>query len=161
MLPVPPAHAETASKAIALDDLPLIAEDSLPIGLLRRVARDYASHGDPVSCPNLRRCDDLHLYGYSIDLDGDGSKEWLVTDMGFTGTGAELDYIFKKGPDRRWKMIGRIEGLHLQTVGPAKTGGFLDINGHVAGICVEGRGRAIWNGHRYVARESRVKPRPC
>jgi len=58
-------------------------------------------------------------------------------------------------------VAGRIEGLHFRTVGPTKSSGWLDINGYVAGICVEGRGRAIWDGRRYVKREGRVKPRPC
>jgi hypothetical protein len=161
MIHVPGAHAQTANKAIALDDLRMISEDSLPIGVLRGVAQDYAAHGAPVSCPNLRRCGEIHLYGRSVDLDGDGSNEWLVTDVGFTGKGAELDYVFKRGQDRRWKMIGRIEGLHLRAIGPSRSSGFLDINGYVAGVCVEGRGRAIWNGHRYVKHEGHIKPRPC
>jgi hypothetical protein len=161
MTHVPGADARPANKAIALEDLTTSFPDTLPLDILRRVALDRASRGDPISCPDLRRCDDLNLHGVSVDLDGDGSKEWFVTDAGFTGTGAELDYIFEKGPDRRWRMIGRIDGLHLTTVGPKKTGGFLDIDGYVAGVCVEGRGKAIWNGHRYVGREGRVKPRDC
>ncbi|XYH94983.1 hypothetical protein ACMHYB_45320 [Sorangium sp. So ce1128] len=161
MTHVPRADARTANKAIALNDLTLSSPEALPIDILRRVAQDYASRGTPVSCRNLRRCDDLDLHGSSVDLDGDGSKEWFVTDKGFTGTGAELDYIFQKGADRRWKMIGRIEGLHLRMVGPKKTRGFFDIRGYVAGRCVEGRGKAIWNGHQYVKREGRVKDRPC
>ena len=161
MAHVPRADAQTANRAIALDSLTLSSPSALPIAILRLVAQDYASQGTPVSCPNLRRCDDLRLYGVSVDLDGDGSKEWIVTDMGFTGTGAELDYIFRKSAERRWKRIGRIEGLHLRTVGPKKTRGFLDINGYVAGACVEGRGEAVWNGYQYVKREGRLKPRPC
>lgn len=158
---VPGADAQPTNKAIVLADLTTSSPKALPLDILRRVALDRASRGDRISCPDLRRCDELNLHGVSVDLDGDGSKEWFVTDMGFTGTGAELDYIFKKGTDRRWKMIGRIEGLHLMTVGPKKTGGFFDINGYVAGVCVEGRGKAIWNGRQYVGREGRVKPRPC
>lgn len=158
---VPSADARTASRAIALEDLTVTFADALPLDILRRVAQDHAAQGVPVSCPDLRRCDDLGLHGVSIDLDGDGTKEWFVTDMGFTGSGAELDYIFREGADRRWKMIGRIEGLALRTVGPQKTHGFLDIHGFVAGKCVEGRGKVVWNGHRYVKRVARVKPRPC
>lgn len=155
------ADAQTAGKAIAIESLPGRYEEKLPIGLLRGVAQDYAARGVPISCSDLRHCPDLHLRGVSVDLDSDGSNEWLVTDLGFTGTGAELDYIFKRGTDRRWKLIGRIEGLHLRTIGPTKTSEFFDINGYVAGVCVEGRGKAIWNGHRYVARNGRVKSRPC
>lgn len=161
MTHVPPAEARGAGKAIVLEDLPTSFTKTLPLDVLRHVARDYASRGVRISCPDLRRCDDLDLHGVSVDLDGDGSPEWFVTDMGYTGTGAELDYIFKKGVDRRWQMIGRIEGLHLRTVGPGKTRGFLDLHGYVAGICAEGRGKATWNGHRYVGRTGRVKPRPC
>ncbi len=155
------AEAQSAAKAIVLEDLTASSAETLPLGILRRVVLDRASRGDETSCPDLRRCDELDLRGVSVDLDEDGSKEWLVTDLGFTGTGAELDYIFKKGTDRRWKMVGRIEGIHLRTVGPKKTAGFLDIQGEVAGVCVEGSGKAVWNGDRYVGREGRVKPRPC
>lgn len=158
---VPAAYARSASKAIVLEDLPTSFAETLPLDILRRVALDRASRGERISCRDLRRCDELDLQGVSVDLDGDGSKEWFVTDVGFTGTGAELDYIFKKGTDQRWKMIGRIEGLHLMTVGPRKTRGLFDLNGYVAGICVEGRGKALWNGHHYVGHEGRVKPRPC
>lgn len=158
---LPGAEARTASKAIALDDLPRISSDALPLDILRRVTEDYASRGAPVSCPDLRHCDELSLHGVAVDLDGDGHKEWVVTDAMFTGTGAELDYVFKRGADRRWRMIGRIDGLHLRTIGPAKTRGFLDINGYVAGRCVDGRGKAFWNGHRYVKRVGRVRDRPC
>ena len=155
------AEAQSADKAIVLEDLTASSSEALPLGILRSVVLDRASRGDRLACPDLRRCDELDLRGVSVDLDGDGSKEWFVTDLGFSGTGAELDDIFKKGADQRWKMIGRIEGIHLMTVGPKKTAGFLDIQGDVAGVCVEGSGEAIWNGSRYVGREGRVKPRPC
>lgn len=161
MTGAPAAHARSAYGAIVLENLSSSSPETLPLDILRRVALDRASRGTGISCADLRRCAELNLRGVSVDLDGDGSKEWFVTDMEFTGTGAELDYIFKKGTDRRWKEIGYIEGLHLKTVGPKKTRGFFDINGHVAGVCVEGRGKALWNGHRYVGHESRVKPRPC
>ncbi|MFT3772679.1 MAG: hypothetical protein QM820_45385 [Minicystis sp.] len=161
MTHVPGAAARTPNKAIAIHDLPTSFSETLPLDILRRVARDHAAQGDPISCPDLRRCDALALHGVAIDLDGDGVKEWFVTDMGFTGTGAELDYIFQKSTDRRWRMIGRVEGIHLMTVGPKRTRGFLDIDGYVAGRCVNGRGNAIWNGRRYVKREGRVKDRPC
>lgn len=161
MTRVPAAHARSAHEAIVLEDLTTSFPETLPLDILRRVALDRASRGERISCPDLRRCDELNLHAVSVDLNGDGSKEWFVTDMGFTGTGAELDYIFKKGTDQRWKMIGRIEGLHLMTVGPKKTRGFFDLNGYVAGVCVEGRGKALWNGHQYVGHEGRVKPRPC
>jgi hypothetical protein len=59
------------------------------------------------------------------------------------------------------KMIGRIQGLHLRTVGPKNTRGYLDIHGTVAGVCVEGRGKAFWNGREYVEHVGRVKPRRC
>ena len=161
MTHVPGAEARPANKTIVLEDLTTSFPDTLPLDILRRVAQDDASRGVPISCPDLRRCDELDLQGVAVDLDGDGVKEWFVTDVGFTGTGAELDYIFTKGPERGWKMIGRIEGLRLTTVGPKKTRGFFDINGSVAGTCVEGRGKAIWTGQEYVGRAGRVKPRPC
>ena len=156
---VPCADART--KAIAIDDLAETFSYALPLDILRSVVRDYAARGAPVSCPDLRHCDDLRLGGVSIDLDGDGQAEWFVNDAGFTGTGAELDYVFQRGDDGRWKMISRIEGLHLRTIGPAKTGGWLDIDGWVAGVCVEGRGKAVWDGQQYVTRIGRVKHRPC
>jgi hypothetical protein len=161
MTHVPCVDARPPNKEVALDDSSMRSSEALPLDILRRVAQDYAARGDQISCLDLRRCDELNLHGVSVALDGDGTKEWFVTDGGFTGTGAELDYIFQKAADRRWKMIGRIEGLHLRTVGPTKTRGFFDINGYVAGRCVEVRGKAIWNGHQYVKREGRMKDRPC
>jgi hypothetical protein len=146
---------------VVLEDVPLVSEKSLPLDILRGVARDYASRGDAITCKDLRRCEELHLYGKSVDLNGDGSKEQIVTDMGYTGTGAELDYIFQKDHEGRWRMIGRIDGLHLATVGPKMTHGFLDINGSITGLCVEGRGKAAWNGRSYVVHEGRVKSRTC
>jgi hypothetical protein len=158
---VPDAHARSANRAIVLEELTTSSPKTLPLDILRRVAGDRASREEQISCPDLRRCDELDLRGVPVDLDGDGLKEWFVTDNGLTGTGAELDYIFKEGTNHRWEMIGRIEGLHLMTIGPKKTRGLFDLNGYVAGICVEGRGKALWNGHQYVAHEGRVKPRPC
>ena len=108
MTHVPCADARPPSTGIALDDLSMRSSEALPLDILRRVAQDYVARGDQISCLDLRRCDELNLHGVSVDLDGDGTKEWFVTDGGFTGTGAELDYIFQKGADRRWKMIGRI-----------------------------------------------------
>ncbi len=158
---IPGAEAHPAARPIVLEGLPTSSPDRLPLDVLRLVAREDASRGDPVVCTDLRRCVDLDLLGRAVDLDGDGSKEWLVTDLGYTGTGAELDYVFQKGADKRWKMIGRVEDLHLMTVGPTRTRGFLDIHGFVTGVCVEGRGKALWNGRKYVTREGRIKSHPC
>lgn len=159
----PSARADTppAPAAIVLEDLPGVYADALPKGVLRAVARDRASRGEPLSCAELRDCDELRLRGVSIDLDGDGSNEWFVTDLGYSGVGAELDYIFRRDANKRWKTIGRIEDLHLTSVGPTKTGGFLDLHGDVAGVCVEGRGTARWNGRQYLGHSGPVKPRPC
>jgi hypothetical protein len=160
--------AEAASRAdalsltaISVDDMPSTRTEGLPLGIVRLVARDYEVRHEDLHCADLRHCDDLALHGFPIDLDGDGTKEWFVNDHGFSGTGAELDYIFKKAADGRWRMIGRLEGLHLRTIGPNRTGGFLDFSGFVAGVCVSGRGKAIWNGRKYVTRTGRVEARRC
>lgn len=159
----PSALADTppTKGVILLEELTAVYADALPLGILRAVARDRASRGDPLPCAELRSCDELRLQGVSVDLDGDGSSEWFVTDLGFSGTGAELDYIFRRDANERWKAIGRIEGLHLTMVGPARTGGFLDIRGSVAGVCVEGQGTARWNGRQYLGHSGPLKPRPC
>ncbi len=157
----PDVEARPAKRPIALASLPLVSVALLPLDILRRVARDSAAHGAPVSCTDLRHCPDLDLWGRALDLDGDGTREWLVQDQGFSGTGAELDYVFRKDTTGHWKMVGRIEGLHLRTIGPGKTKGFLDLHGAIAGVCVEGRGKARWNGRAYVAHLGREKPRPC
>jgi hypothetical protein len=159
--PVALADTPPANGEIVLEELTFVHVDTLPLGILRGVARDRASRGERLTCPDLRRCDELSLQGVSVDLDGDGSNEWFVTDLGFTGTGAELDYIFRKDANSRWKTIGRIEGLHLTTVGPAKTSGFLDIHGYVVGVCVEGPGKATWDGHQYGGHSGPTKARPC
>lgn len=159
--PVALADTPPANGGLVLEELTIAYVDTLPLGILRGVARDRATRGERLSCSDLRRCDELRLQGVPVDLDGDGSNEWFVTDLGFTGAGAELDYIFRKDAKNRWKIIGRIEGLHLTTVGPAKTSGFLDIHGYVAGVCVEGPGKATWDGHQYRGHSGPTKARPC
>jgi hypothetical protein len=155
------ADARLSSTAVAVDDMPSTRTEGLPLGILRLVVHDYKVRHQDLDCADLRHCDDLDLHGSAIDLDADGVKEWFVQDHGFSGTGAELDYVFKKGGDGRWRMIGRLEGLHLRAIGPKRTGGFLDFTGFVAGVCVSGRGKAVWNGREYVTRVGRVEPRRC
>ena len=146
------------AEEIRLDDLPTYGSDSLPLAILRAISSDPVK---PTLCAVLRHCADLTLVAKAVDLNGDGAKEWIVTHTGYTGTGAELDFIFSLDRDRRWRMIGRIDGLTLTTVGPTKTGRHLDLNGAIAGVCVRGRGKAVWNGRRYVRREYGVKSNRC
>lgn len=156
----PRATAREPEKAVHLEALSWKSSSSLPRGVLGRIAKDYAEHGNPLGCSDLRRCEDLRLEGVAVDLDGDGNPEWLVRDLGFTGSGAELDYVLRRVRGR-WELIGRIEGIHLQALGPRRAAGFLELRGTAAGRCVEGPAKAVWTGRRYTERLAGVRSRRC
>ncbi len=125
----------------------------MPKGLRIEVKRAQLRHENIKGIVPDDRCDNVNVIAFEVDLNKDGFAEWVVNDIGFSGTGASLSFIFGESKST-WHQIGKTDEMDLTRVSSERVLGYSVLAGYPVGKFVCGSSRAVWNGDRYLAKNT-------
>jgi hypothetical protein len=137
--------SSSAASEFEFDRIPMVPAMRLPPGLL---AKALEAHED------VRSDVASSTEGAAVDLDSDGTPEWILFLPALSGSGGSAYELYAVGRPSGWRKIGDHFGS-IQRIGPSRSRGFLDIE--VLVNAPESEQVMRWNGNQYETHVRAVK----